>query len=206
MKIKSLLLSNNEDKVLFHQKACKLTGVNFPFEYFNRSLIRAFKDESNNIVGGYVLVTQAPLRVLESIPYKAKAGLDIKKIFEVTGLWMDPRFRSGKFSVLFWLQFSRDVSNQKDKDHYVYSYPLGSQRLKKLYSLARPKVLYEGVTKKLIGNTKESHESVEIACRSKIKYLPIYGYFSVMSQFIFKKRIHLPELFYFRTKQDEKRI
>lgn len=195
MKIKSLLLSNHKDKVSFHQKTCKLIGVDFPFDYFNRSLIRAFKNENNDIIGGYVLVTKGPLRVLESIPCEAKVDLDTKKIFEVTGLWLDPKIISKKLSLFFWWQFSKDVLAQKDKDYYVYSYPLGNLKLKKLYSFTDPEVLYEGKVKKLIGNIKESCESVEIACRSKIRYLSVHRCFSIASKFISKKRMRFTELF-----------
>ena len=199
MKIESLVLTDHMDKVSFHKRACELIKVEFPFNYFDESFIRAFKDENGKIIGGYVLADGHISRVLRSIPDQTKENLDINRIFEITGLWLDPSLRVGKLSAFFWLQISKDLSAQKDKDYFVYAYTLSNKKLKALYSLANPKVLYEGKVKQLEGNSGESYESVEIACKKTIKYLPIYGCLHFASKYFFSRKMYFHNIFHFRT-------
>lgn len=186
--LKAIILENDQDIVLYQQKVKNILGIEFPVSYLKQGSIRAFLDNKGEIVAGYTIIKQGPFRTLSSIPVEVtNLPCDVAALSEVTALFIDREVKSGVARCQFWLMFSRDLSTLKDKTHYMYAYDSDKTKLKKLYRLANPTVLFEGRTLLLEGMTEESDESVEVAKCSTIMYLPFYALPGFLNRLLFKK-------------------
>ena len=57
-------------------------------------------------------------------------------------------------------------------------------KLERIYSKARPRVIYRGPVKQLTGNTKVERESVEVAKISTMKLFPILAFPSITKRLV----------------------
>ncbi len=199
-----VVLTKDSELREFQEHVKQQINIEFPLQYFKQGFIRAFKNSKGKMVGGYALILKGPFRTLESIKcHKAASSLDPAETMEVTALWLDRSLRSGISSTQFWLKFSRDVATRPGKKYCVYAYDLHNEKLKKLYSMASPTVLYRGETKQLEGMTSSALESIEVASSRFIGRVPLYAIpsfvlksFSRNSKFYFKyakaRQIEIP--------------
>ncbi len=194
MYVSPVRLSDKKDIAFFKKRALELIGVEYPDSYFEQGFIRAFRNTRDEIVGGYALITQAPLRVVSSLPKKDVLKEKEADLLEVTALWLDPSIKNGFPSLLLWLTFCRDVYKQKDKKYFIYAYDLGNEKLAKLYKLANPIEIYRGRVKMLEGNSCENDEVIEIASRRQVGLLPITAFPNLVSKAFFKRKTFIKEV------------
>lgn len=202
--LKTVILKNDHDLFTFQQKVKNILGIEFPVSYLKQGRVRAFLNADGEIVAGYALITEGPFRTLSSIPVEVKnMPCEVEALSEVTALFIDHKVKSGVARCQFWLTFSRELANLSNKTHFMYAYDLEKTKLKKLYSLANPTVLFEGRTTLLEGMTAESDESVEVAKSSRIMYLPFYAMPGFVNRLFFRKPIN--EIRYFLEQLEEMR-
>ncbi|RZA08020.1 MAG: hypothetical protein EOP11_06120 [Proteobacteria bacterium] len=145
----------------------RFLSIQFPLEYLKRSRVTAYVDENDRILGGYMLVLEGPYRVVDSLPDEARAreprfaADKLHQGFEVTGLWMSPAVRDRRTNLLFWLRMYKDMLTLGRK-WLVYAYSLDKPGLGRLYSVAKPSVVYRGETKMQEGMPEPDAESVEV--------------------------------------------
>ncbi len=199
--LKTVILKNDHDLFVYQQKVKNILGIEFPVSYLKQGKVRAFLDADGEIVAGYALITEGPFRTLSSIPGEVtNLPCDVESLSEVTALFIDRKVKSGVARCQFWLTFSRELSNLSGKTHYMYAYDLEKTKLKKLYRLANPTVLFEGRTLLLEGMAEESDESVEVAKCSTIMYLPFYAMPGFVNRLFFRKPLN--EIRYFLEQID----
>jgi hypothetical protein len=186
--LKTKFLKYDQDLFAYQQKVKQILGIEFPISYLKQGKVRAFFNAAGELVAGYVLITSGELRTLSSIPGKFhNLPCDQKSLTEVTALFIDKTVNSSIARTQFWFSFSHDLSSLTDKTHYIYAYDMEKTKLKKLYRLAKPIVLFEGRTLLLEGMSEVSEEAIEIAECSTIKYLPFYGMPVFLNRTFFKK-------------------
>lgn len=183
--LKTVTLKTDEELLFFNKKASMLIGVDFPLEYLKQGTIRGFINSEGDIVGGYALITSAPFRTVRSLPDETYLKYDQNELFEVTALWMEKSVRTGVLRTQFWCQFVKDVYGVKDKKYYIYAYGLYNTKLRKIYSKARPDIIYRGPVKMLEGNVKEERESVEVARTSIMKFMPVLALPSITKRLVY---------------------
>lgn len=174
--IKSEILFDEDDLLVFQQKAFEKIGVHFPISYLKQGIVRGFRDKKNNLVGGYALIKDGPLRTVESLPCQSLLKYNPDELFEVTALWLERSFKSGLISCKFWLNFCRDIYSQFDKKYFIYAYDLHNKKLQKIYKNANPDIVYRGKVKKLVGNEYAGVESIELACRKSLILTPFRSF------------------------------
>ena len=75
-------------------------------------------------------------------------------------------------SFQFWLRLYRDMIGLRKKA-FIYTYELDRPHLGRIYSVAKPKLIYKGKTPKLSGNTNEDWNVIEMATMSNIYLAPL---------------------------------
>jgi hypothetical protein len=165
MKFKKLQL--DAELLHFREQAYVHIDVLFPLQYLKRSTVVGCFDAAGTLVGGYMLVHTAPFRVLESVPEEQRRGAvealscSQWRVGEITGLWIAHRHRGRTLSGRLWLRLYRDMI-MSGKTHFVYAYTLRKPNLGAQYAVARPRVLFRGLTKVLPGMGAADEESVEV--------------------------------------------
>jgi hypothetical protein len=145
----------------------RFLDIRFPLEYLQRSRVRACVDDNGRILGGYMLVMEGPYRVVDSLPDSVRAKEprfapeNLHKGFEITGLWMSPAVRKRHTNLLFWLRMYYDMLTLGRK-WLVYAYSLDKPGLGRMYSVAKPTVIFRGETKMQEGMPEPDAESVEV--------------------------------------------
>lgn len=142
-------------------------GVRFPLEYLQRSQVYVcFEKSTREIQGGFVIVPEAPFRVLTSLPEGVLQGHDFfekvteKKMCELTALWLSPKARTAGVSFRLWTRAYFEML-RSGKSHFIYSYALWKTHLQKIFATASPEILFRGETKILPGMSAPEAESVE---------------------------------------------
>ncbi len=187
-KVTPVILKSESDIKEFRDRASKLINVDFPLEYFKQGLIRGFRNDKNQLVGGYALIKESPLRTVESLPDTFKIEFNVDEVMEVTSLWLDPSIKSGFPTCQFWYRFSRDVCSQKGKKSIIYAYDLDNKKLRKHYSNGNPTVVYRGLVKQLEGNSSENYESVELMSTKTIALIPLMRIHKFASRMLFRRK------------------
>jgi len=157
-------LKSDEQLLEYSKKVAPLIDVELPLEYLKRSKVVACYDRANNICGGFVIVKQGPFRVLDSIPTPCSRTLSYQnssKVAEVTGLWLSHSLIKNNCAFGFWCRLLWSVATS-GKKYFAYAYSLRKPKIGRMYSKARPEVLFKGPTKVLPGMPSADEESVEV--------------------------------------------
>ena len=173
-----LQLKSIQDLKKFQSVAKRIHKTDFPLDYLKRSKVVAYVDENGKYRGGYALAVKAPFRsmeylapqIIEAESYFKK--FDLNDIFEINCLWLDPRMSGQGNSFQFWLRLYRDMIGLRKKA-FIYTYELDRPHLGRIYSVAKPKLIYKGKTPKLSGNTNEDWNVIEMATMSNIYLAPL---------------------------------
>jgi hypothetical protein len=173
MRIKRL--TSDEDLEIYRQLTDKYINVLFPLEYLKQSKVVVLRHKNGDICGGYMLVTEGPFRVLESIPdeQRAKISMDLSNVAEITGLWLDAKKADSLFcSAGLWitLYFAALFSSF---DGFVYAYSTKKRNLKKMYASFGPVSLFEGETRQLEGMPLPEKEAVELVTKRQAALIPV---------------------------------
>lgn len=161
------LLTEESDLREYAELTYRFLDIRFPLEYLKRSRVRACVTPEGRILGGYMLVMEGPYRVVESLPEAVRAKEPrfapevLNKGMEVTGLWMSPALRCRRTNLLFWLRMYYEMLTLGRK-WLIYAYSLDKPGLGRLYSVAKPKVVFRGETKIQEGMPEPDAESVEV--------------------------------------------
>ena len=173
-----LELRSTQDLKKFQSIAKKIHKTEFPLDYLKRSKVIVYIDEDKKFRGGYALAIKAPFRSMEYLaPQIIDAEnyfkkFDLEDIFEINCLWLDPKLSGQGNSFQFWLRLYRDMIGLRKKA-FIYTYELDRPHLGRMYSVAKPKVIYKGKTPKLSGNNNEDWNVIEMATMKNIYLAPI---------------------------------
>lgn len=192
--LKAIEIKDDDQLDEFRQKALRLIGVDFPLSYLKQGMVRGFLNSSNEIVGGYALVTSGPFRTVRSLPDKSYLTYKENELFEVTALFIDKSVKQCSLRTFFWFHFAKDVFSIKNKKYYIYAYGLYNKKLRNLYSKARPDIIYRGPVKMLEGNIKEERESIEVAKVSTMRFFPFLALPSVTKRMLYSQNSFVKNL------------
>ena len=173
-----LQLRSTQDLKKFQSIAKKIHKTDFPLDYLKRSKVIVYVDENGTFRGGYALAIKAPFRSMEYLaPQIINAEsyfkeFDLDDIFEINCLWLDPRMSGKGGSFKFWLRLYKDMISLR-KRAFIYTYELDRPHLGRIYSVAKPKVIYKGKTPRLSGNNNEDWNVIEMATMKNIYLAPI---------------------------------
>jgi hypothetical protein len=163
-----------EEATRYQEEAKKYIGIEFPLSYLRRSKIYVIYNSKQEMLGGFLIVMEGPLRSFESLPdltYLPKK-VDRWDVAEVNALWLSPVLRKNVFSVMFWL-FVISRLLLSGRKYFTYTYSTEKFKLKEFYSRANPQTIYQGKTKALEGMAEEDFESIDIVSRSHIAMAPL---------------------------------
>ena len=166
-------LKKDEDLMRYSKSLAPYIDVELPLEYLKRSKVVACLD-GDTICGGFVIVKKGPFRVLDSIPAQndeIKRYNGSKKVAEVTGLWLSHRMIKKKKALAFWIKLVTALIFSR-KTMFTYAYSLKKPKIGRMYSCAKPKVLFRGLTKVLPGMPNTDHESIEILALRNLLLAP----------------------------------
>jgi hypothetical protein len=176
--MKFVQLRTAQDLKKFQSLTKKIHHTEFPINYLKRSKVIVLMDDQKKICGGYALAIKAPFRSMEYLdpkiikaePYFKDYSLD--DIFEINCLWLDPKMTSRGTSFHFWIRLYRDMISLRKKA-FIYTYELNRPHLGRIYSMAKPKLIYRGKTPRLEGNTLEDWNVIEMAAVKNLYLAPI---------------------------------
>jgi len=143
--------------------------VLLPIDYLKQGNVYGYYNKQGEICGGFAMITQAPFRVLDSIPNFKGLTIDPKlsNTAEITGVWLSNRDKKQFSSLIFWMNILHRILLSRKK-YFVYAYSSRKNGLAKIYSKANPEVLFRGETIVMPGMPSPDHESVEVVFRSRI--------------------------------------
>lgn len=158
----------------YHQKALEFLGVEFPVDYYNRSVTLTLIDQVGEMWGGAIIALEPEFRSLLSIPNRTKettAGLEpISGVAEINGVWLAPGVKSPILPVTFWRQLINFLLTL-DKDRFLFTFDLSNKTMRKIASWLRYEVLYSGPTHQLPGMIKPSCETIAVLNRDSFASL-----------------------------------
>ncbi len=143
--------------------------VLLPIDYLKQGQVYGYFNKRGEICGGFAMITQAPFRVLDSIPNFKGLTIDPKlsKTAEITGVWLSSKDKKQFSSLRFWVNIILKILMSRKK-YFVYAYSSRKDGLGKIYARANPEVLFRGETIIMPGMPSADHESVEVVFRSRI--------------------------------------
>lgn len=158
----------------YHQKAVEFLGVDFPADYYDRSVTLALIDQLGCMCGGAIIALEPEFRSLLSIPTQAKEappGLEpISRVAEINGVWLSPDAKSPILPVTFWRQVINFLMSL-DKDRFLFTFDLSNKMMRKITSWLRYDVLYSGPTRQLPGMKQPSCETIAVLHRDSFAAL-----------------------------------
>jgi hypothetical protein len=189
--MKTKILTTDEDLKFYADITSSILNINYPLSYFKEGYVRAFYNDHNEICGGYFFGFNN-FRSTMGLPDHAKAAFDSKynneDIAEMNALWLAKDVKGHRDNFSFWVRIYLDIIKSKRK-YIIYTYDEDSKKLRNLYSILNPKVIYRGETKCLEGMTYTGRESIEIASVKYIKYGILHsGDFLIKKLFLSRKR------------------
>ncbi|MBL8854925.1 MAG: hypothetical protein JNK57_13245 [Planctomycetaceae bacterium] len=149
----------------YQQKTAEILGIDFPNEYYDRSLILTLVDQSDRMCGGALLVLQPEFRSLLSIPNATgNATLQLgsaEDIAEINGVWLSPGVKAPILGVTFWRQLLAFLQTL-DKRRFLFTFDRSNKQMRKITSWLRYDVLYSGPTRQLPGMKQPTEETIAI--------------------------------------------
>jgi hypothetical protein len=146
-------------------------GIVYPWDYLQSSHIRLGFDEHGVMQGGYVLATDGPYRVLNSIPgdegEAIRARFPEYKTAEITGLWLSKAARAAGASRGLWRKMWGDVL-RLGKSYFVFGYTLEKTGLARAYQQLGSRPLFRGQTLLMPGMAAPEVESIEYTTRARM--------------------------------------
>ena len=185
------ILTTDDELKLYAQTTSKVLKIDYPLAYFKKGYVRAFFNNQNEICGGYFFGF-SEFRSILGLPDEVKTQFNQnysdEDLAEVNALWLSPRVKGHRDNFGFWFRLYLDIIKSKRK-YLIYTYDNDSKKLRSLYSILNPKVIYRGETKCLEGMTYSGEESIEVASVQYIKYGILHsGDFLWKKLFVSRKR------------------
>jgi short-subunit dehydrogenase len=121
----------------------RASGYRVSPEYLGRALVFGLR-RRGRLVGGVVMTAEAPLRTLTRVPAPQRAQIAAavgNDTVELTCVWLDPAYRSGLVSALFWYGLFLETGRRGVR-HVLFG--TESESLQRMYRLGRPRILYSG--------------------------------------------------------------
>ncbi|MBL8891473.1 MAG: hypothetical protein JNL67_15950 [Planctomycetaceae bacterium] len=152
----------------YHQKAFEFLGVEFPVDYYKRSVTLTLIDQLGDMWGGAIIALEPEFRSLLSIPNQTSGysqGLEpMSSVAEINGVWLAPGVKSPILPVTFWRQLINFLLTL-DKDRFLFTFDLSNKTMRKITSWLRYDVLYSGPTHQLPGMKQPSCETIAVLHR-----------------------------------------
>lgn len=158
----------------YRQKTAEILGIDFPAEYYDRSLILTLVDQADCMCGGALLVLQPEFRSLLSIPHLSENNAvrlgSTDDVAEINGVWLAPGVKAPILGVTFWRQLLAFL-HTLDKQRFLFTFDRSNKQMRKITSWLRYDVLYTGPTRQLAGMKKPSDETIAILHRDSFNSL-----------------------------------
>ena len=160
----------NEKNLLLYQKlAHRHVGVRYPLSYLKTAKVFASYDHEGTMTGGFVLQRNLEdIRVLKSI--SSKVTYSLRRPVELTGVWFMPSTDPYFQRTLFWMHICIRLLPFLGGDT-VFSYSSTQGALHKMYSVLKPRMLYQGWVDPLPGMSEGDHECVCSVSTHRITFL-----------------------------------
>lgn len=167
----------------YRQKTAEILGIDFPAEYYDRSLILTLVDQADCMCGGALIVLQPEFRSLLSIPHQSENNAvrlgsentavrlgSTDDVAEINGVWLAPGVKAPILGVTFWRQLLAFL-HTLDKQRFLFTFDRSNKQMRKITSWLRYDVLYTGPTRQLAGMKKPSDETIAILHRDSFNSL-----------------------------------
>lgn len=147
--------------------AAQSIGVAFPLAYLARGRVVGLF-EGERLVGGFAVVQQGPFRSVEQLPASARTRVACRLdacpqgVVEVNGLFLSPQVACPEAVVAFWSALAAELC-RSSASGLLYSYPVSSRALRRLYGVLQPELLYAGPVRRLEGMATPEVERTELA-------------------------------------------
>ena len=163
------LIDNEKDLSQFQRRAQRYIGVLFPVDYIKESSVYGIY-HNDQVMGGYLIKTDSQFRTIQGLPEEVQKrflnSYKLNDICEITGLWIHPSLRKSAASWELIISIALKLV-RRPKKYFVYTYSKKCAGLGKIYSLSKPKRIYEGTVKQLPGMKSTDEEIIEIASSIK---------------------------------------
>lgn len=168
-------------------------GAKLPSAYIERARIVGCM-QGGKIVGGYMLIMDAPFRGLLLIPDKVKqehpllADLDQQSIIEINGFWIQEDLRKTAVSTQIWARLRADILRSKASKVLAF-YNAKAIGLDRFYSqLIGPNYVFEGAPQQVNANS-QSHATIKVGLidRRMVWISPVLYYRREIKRFFAKK-------------------
>jgi len=205
VQLKPILDENQLDKYI--SKFEHLVNKKLPKEYYRNNLVYGYFSESGELMGGFTFA-YSNLRGIALLPEQITLQNEFlknnpqDKLFEINGLWLDPRIISSLVSFyLFWHNFAIAL-NRVPKKYVLIWYNNTQKNINKLYSRVTKKLIYKGKTNK--DSQIDSHDNICVYYTTKwriqysiFSFIPMLVAISLRrvllgftSKYVTKKRIY----------------
>lgn len=158
----------------YRQKTAEILGIDFPAEYYDRSVILTLLDQLGQMCGGAIIVLQPEFRSLMSIPNLNENNRNslgsTADVAEINGVWLSPGVKAPILGVTFWRQLLTFL-HTLDKQRFLFTFDRSNKPMRKITSWLRYDVLYTGPTRQLPGMKKPSDETIAILHRDSFNSL-----------------------------------
>jgi hypothetical protein len=127
----------------------------------------------NRLVGGYMLVSEPPFRSLLFVPDTVREknstlNSDPNDLLEINGLWLSSSLKSPELQLAVWFHLVANIFLCKKKSVLLLRNSQ-NQAMKRLMSLAKPELLYDGAPQIMAGES--THERIQVSVTSRWRIL-----------------------------------
>ena len=158
----------------YQQKTSDILGIDFPTEYYERSLILILLDQAGRMCGGALIVLHPEFRSLLSIPHPSEHHAfrleSTDDVAEINGVWLSPEVKAPILGVTFWRQLLTFL-HTLDKQRFLFTFDRSNKQMRKITSWLRYDILYTGPTRQLPGMKRPSDETIAILHRDSFNSL-----------------------------------
>jgi hypothetical protein len=149
---------------IFLQRFQDYVGVKLPTDYVERStIVGVFLNK--RMVGGYMLVLSPGFRSLLFVPDEIKRQTaffsnNLSEMMEINGLWISSSLRNPKLQLAVWFHLVANIFLSKRK-FILLLRDARNKSMRRLLSLAKPILLYEGAPLLMAGHI--THDRIQVS-------------------------------------------
>jgi len=174
MRIKKI--KTKYEYILFSELFASEIGYSIPVSYFMFKNVWGLFDDQGKLQGGFAIINQPAPRCLKQIPNPKTVLTHFNKLSEFTGYFI----RSKKGSIRLTIRMVIETF-KNPKNEFIYAYDLDDLKLRKYYGAGKPRLLYEGIPKKLPGHPENMKpERIEVLTKIGVLRIFLYRTFKIL--------------------------
>lgn len=167
-------------------------GVHMPLEYVSRGIVYGCYGAGEQMVGGYMLVTEPPYRGVVFLPDEIKnthwffQTVSPHRMIEVNAVWLNPHVRLDAWEwYIFWWRIVRSIRAQ-GRPYVLVWYNLLNSHLHRFYGRVQKEVVYTGDA--VSGGKGHTHAKICVA-------------YTTPKRLVFTLILYLPKMLYIRVRR-----